>query len=231
MMPFATMRTATRGSKYMIGCKGSGGAARSLMRTKVSSATSRLASPASRISRIALYCVMSLAPKIFLCISPSCAKKTSSSGAAGTQSYSQGSRTARSLQFFDEVVLASAASSSAVPGHCQIASPSWCVLTEESPEKSEAKELSEPFWFSRTTALNLRLIKSPIVLAKSFISDSVYRVRPSAETASSNSLPVTNVSGRKMPKRRRNRFFTTSTSDSFSPFTSGRKRAVCGVSS
>mmetsp|Transcript_119175 Transcript_119175/g.282831 ORF Transcript_119175/g.282831 Transcript_119175/m.282831 type:complete len:284 (+) Transcript_119175:788-1639(+) len=82
--PLRTMRIATKGSTYINGCSGSGGAAKSLIRTKVNSATRRLVSPASKISRMAWNCLKICGPKIFRWISPSCERNSSIKAEAGT---------------------------------------------------------------------------------------------------------------------------------------------------
>mmetsp|Transcript_77237 Transcript_77237/g.184960 ORF Transcript_77237/g.184960 Transcript_77237/m.184960 type:complete len:204 (-) Transcript_77237:1427-2038(-) len=87
MTPLSMMRAATKGSINKRTPIFSGGAARSLMRTKVSSATKRLVSPARRISRIASNCVCNLEPKILRCTSASCTMKTSINACNGTTLY------------------------------------------------------------------------------------------------------------------------------------------------
>ena len=83
-MPFNTISMATKGSMYMSGWTGSGGAARSLIRTKVNSATSLFVSPARRISFMALNWFISRGPKILFGTSASVERKTSMRACAGT---------------------------------------------------------------------------------------------------------------------------------------------------
>mmetsp|Transcript_25145 Transcript_25145/g.52195 ORF Transcript_25145/g.52195 Transcript_25145/m.52195 type:complete len:235 (-) Transcript_25145:595-1299(-) len=83
--PLVMMTEATMGSRNTPMLLSSGGAAKSLMRTKVNSATKRLVSPASKISFIALNCFMYRGPKILLWTSHSFARKISINGMAGTR--------------------------------------------------------------------------------------------------------------------------------------------------
>mmetsp|Transcript_56998 Transcript_56998/g.90343 ORF Transcript_56998/g.90343 Transcript_56998/m.90343 type:complete len:255 (-) Transcript_56998:529-1293(-) len=82
--PLEMMMKATKGSRNTPMLLSSGGAAKSLIRTKVNSATKRLVSPAKRISFMALNCFIYRLPKILLWISHSLARKTSINGLAGT---------------------------------------------------------------------------------------------------------------------------------------------------
>mmetsp|Transcript_23099 Transcript_23099/g.54523 ORF Transcript_23099/g.54523 Transcript_23099/m.54523 type:complete len:236 (-) Transcript_23099:350-1057(-) len=225
-MPLPIIRTATRGSKYMIGCIGSGGAARSLILTKVSSATRRLVSPASRISLMALYWLRPFAPKILLCTSVSCAKKMSSKGCAGITLYVVVLREGWTKTLSPpplRLKLARMVGRSRVAvadGHCHLGFPSLhsgVSMTSCAPKSMVF--MVTLFWLGLLSSFvtNSSWTKSPSILTNSFISSSVYRVNPSADTDSRSALPDTSVLGERIPKRRRKRSFTAATSSSLSP--------------